>query len=109
MKGDVGIVGRPHNVIHPDPLPAGDAEGVTDERAVLRRETLAEAVRSALFAGCCVPTRPAESPSVTRGTEGLEISFPSAEKSSREPLPPASYLVGLCGSVEMVTSGVGAE
>jgi len=33
-----------------------------------------------------------------------EILFPSAEKASRKPLPPPSYLVGLGGSFEMVTS-----
>ena len=35
-RGGVGIVGRPPDVIHPDPLPAGDTEGVTDEHGVHR-------------------------------------------------------------------------
>src|SRR5215471_19899599 len=65
--------------------------------------------RSLCFlAHCCVPTRPAELPSVTRGDLGFRTPFRSAEESSRKPLPPP-YLVGLCGSFEMVTPSVGAE
>src|SRR6266568_3902007 len=32
--GSVGIVGRPHDVVHPNPMPAGDPKGVIDEGAV---------------------------------------------------------------------------
>src|SRR5262245_34404200 len=32
--GGVGVIGRPHDVVYPNPVPAGDPEGVINERAV---------------------------------------------------------------------------
>src|SRR5438093_3344738 len=33
-RGGVGVVGGPHHVVHPNPMPADDPEGVIDEGAV---------------------------------------------------------------------------
>src|SRR5262245_33685757 len=33
-RGSMGVVGRPHDVVHPNPVPASDSEGVIDKGAV---------------------------------------------------------------------------
>src|SRR5882672_3059001 len=52
-RGGVGVVGRPHHVVHPDPVPAGNPEGVIDERAV----HLASEVFAGLQGQLCRPRR----------------------------------------------------